>query len=921
MKLTVSTLLVALSGLVAITACDRLMNAEQRIARAQTAFNAGNDAAAMADVKAALGSEPNNVAGRILLARLSLRVGDTAGARAEFERAIEAGADPAAVRDIEQAILLARGRYAELLESAEADTTSPPARRLLAIANAQMGLGKSDEARKSLDRALEAAPDDAEVRLADARWLWATGRVAEAAAALDRLLAAHPESARAALYRGRLAMSIGDAKAALAALTAARTHQGGQLTLPEQMAVLVGLVESHIALSDLAGADTELAALSRFAPDAFATHFLKARIAHARRDLDGATTELRRALAADAGSVPARLLLGAVLTEQGSLEQAGSVLSQLVAEQPDNIEARKLLARVYLERKDPVGARRILAEAPAGAERDAGADWLSGSILMLGGETAEGIAMLEQSAAGAPGNVEIHLDLANAYLMAGRRDDALKTLQAMPPGAGGLRRRQLLVLAEVSGKDAASARQAVLKLAKESPDDVALKVVGGYYLFAANDADAARGLFRDALGVEPRDVGALLGLAAVDLQGGNPDAAEAGFKRVIAIEPANERAHIGLAAVALAKSDRPGAAKWLEQAISVNPSAVESRLRLAELALAARDPVKANALLDQALAVTRSRPVTLDRAGQVLLRASQFDAALQRFNEAAALGNEQANFDASVALVALGRVDEARSRLEAAVRKRPGWFAPYALLAQIDINQKHFDRALERIAAFEKAGGAPGAADGLRGDVLFAAGRPDEAVTAYTRAAAVRPSATLAVRAYRAAVVAGGSAPEASLKAWLQAHPQDPMVRVTLAEFYQRQGATKAAIAEYERATEVSHSPAVLNNLAWLYYEAGDRRALDLARRAHEAAPENPDIADTYGWILVESGNITEGLPVLEGAARGGSVSAEIKFHYAAALARAGQKEAAATALRSLITENANFPSRGAAEALLKTLP
>ncbi len=70
----------------------------------------------------------------------------------------------------------------------------------------------------------------------------------------------------------------------------------------------------------------------------------------------------------------------------------------------------------------------------------------------------------------------------------------------------------------------------------------------------------------------------------------------------------------------------------------------------------------------------------------------------------------------------------------------------------------------------------------------------------------------------------------------------------------------------------------------------------------------------------MESGNIGDGLPVLEAAAKAAPGSPEIQYHHAAALARAGQKEAAATVLRKLIADNANFPSRRAAEALLKTL-
>jgi Tfp pilus assembly protein PilF len=155
---------------------------------------------------------------------------------------------------------------------------------------------------------------------------------------------------------------------------------------------------------------------------------------------------------------------------------------------------------------------------------------------------------------------------------------------------------------------------------------------------------------------------------------------------------------------------------------------------------------------------------------------------------------------------------------------------------------------------------------------------------------------------------------------WLDAQPEDPLVRATLAEHYQQRGDRAAAIAQYERAARVSQGPVLLNNLAWLYYETGDQRALDIARRAYEAAPERAEIADTYGWLLVESGDIGKGLAVLEKAARAAPDVAEIQYHHAAALARAGQKEAAATALKRLIADNSQFPSQREAEALLRTL-
>lgn len=911
----VPCLLVAL----AFTGCDRLLSPEGRIERAQSAFEAGRDADAMADVKAALEREPGNVEGRVLLARLSLRLGDVPTARKELDRAVEAGAPREAVRDTDRAILLAQERYTEALDAADSDSGSDP-QRLLDRAAALMGLGRRDAAREAIDAALQTAPQDREARLADARWLWASGRTSEATAALDRLLEAEPDFALAGLYRGRYALSLGDAARAREAFEIARRQGQRQLSQPEQFGVLVGLVESALALGDTQRAGADLVTLSQRAPEAFPTRYLKARVAYASRDFDTAAAELQRALAVVPDSAPARLLLAAVLTEQGSLEQARAELTRILADQPGNVEARKQLARVLLLGKDPVAARRVLAEVPAGSVPDASLDWMSGSIALLSGDTEEGIGKLEEGSAAAPDNVGLRLDLARAYLAVGRRDDALATLRAVPEAAGGARRSQLLVLAEVAGKDPATARQAIGRLVQDNPDDAGLKVVAGFYLLVNGQGAAASELFDAAMRLEPRNVDARLGAAAADLQAGRTAEADAAFREVLNIEPANERAHVGLAMIALAKSDRAAAAQWLERAIGANPSVVESRLRLAELAFADRDPVKGNALLDQALAVTTSRAATLNRAGQVLLRSSQFDGALRRFNEAAALGNEQAGVSAALAQIALGRADDARARLEAAVRNRPAWAAPTALLVQLDSTQKRFDGALERIAAFEKAGGASALASEWRGDVYAAAGQSARAADAYAQAAQVAPSAALAIKGFRAASAARQGRPEARLTEWLRTHPADPMVRLSLAEYRQRQGDRAGAIADYEQAIRVWPGPAALNNLAWLYFEVGDPRALELARRAHAGAAENADISDTYGWILLERGKIDEALPVLEAAAKSAPGAAEIQYHYAAALARSGKKEAAATVLKRVIHENANFPARGEAEALLESL-
>jgi Flp pilus assembly protein TadD len=134
-------------------------------------------------------------------------------------------------------------------------------------------------------------------------------------------------------------------------------------------------------------------------------------------------------------------------------------------------------------------------------------------------------------------------------------------------------------------------------------------------------------------------------------------------------------------------------------------------------------------------------------------------------------------------------------------------------------------------------------------------------------------------------------------------------------------GRSDEAIAEYEKLAEQKPPhPAILNNLAWLLHEKGDARALDLAQQAHLAAPKVPEIADTYGWILVQRNQAAEGLSVLQAAMSGAPGNPDIQYHVAAAYAQAGQQKKAAELLREALKSGKQFRSREAAESLLMSI-
>jgi predicted Zn-dependent protease len=111
-----------------------------------------------------------------------------------------------------------------------------------------------------------------------------------------------------------------------------------------------------------------------------------------------------------------------------------------------------------------------------------------------------------------------------------------------------------------------------------------------------------------------------------------------------------------------------------------------------------------------------------------------------------------------------------------------------------------------------------------------------------------------------------------------------------------------------------------LNNLAWLYQQEKDPRALATAEQAYSLKPDSITIMDTLGWILVEQGDIARALKLLKAASEKAPTATGIRYHWAAALAKSGDKASARRELGDLLTKNKKFPERQDAQELLRQL-
>jgi putative PEP-CTERM system TPR-repeat lipoprotein len=903
-----------------LAACNLWKSPDEQVAQARKQFAAGQYRSAMADVKTALESEPEHAQARLLLAEISLWLGDPDAAEGELKRAIGAGLPAQDGSELHYKLLLARSKYDEILAELRNEHGMAPARVLLYEARAHQGRDETDAARQALQKALQLTPEDPELQLQAAEMAAASGELRRALEVTERVTRPPEMKARALYLRGQIFRSRGEPAQARDALAGAYEIGRRYLPVPEQFAVLVALAETQLALADAAGTNKTLEQLALWAPNSVAYYYLRARVALLKNDPVTAVAECQRALRVNPDHKPSEMLLAVAHLSHGSFEQAQGVLERVLSADPGNVAASKLLAQVHLGRNEPEQARRVLDAIPGGSQGDPQVDWLMGSALLQSGDAA-GLAALERSQAAAPDDVGRRLDLANAYLIAGVPHKAIELLKAVPPGSPQSGRAQALrVLASVSGKAPAEARDAIDKLVAADDRNVDLLTAAGVQLAASGETEVSKQWLQRALDLDPKAVYARWGLAQLAVRAQDLARADKLLREILAIEPTQPRPYVGLAELAWRKGDREQTQKWLEQAISANPAAVEPRLRLAQLAFVAGDAARGKDLLAQAIRISGAdRGSVLNSAGQVLARAGFAEEALDRFKEAAAAGAQQGVLNAERLLQEAGRNDEARKMLEAALVDRPDWREPARRLLELDARNGRADEALARVRAMSQL--PPVTALEYQGDINRWAKRYPAALAAYEAAYSKQPSAALVLQIFNVRQASGESAPERSLIEWLRKNPADAQMRRILAAHYQAAGRVDEAVGEYEKLLAAGRiDPVSLNNLAWILHARRDARAASLAKRAHDAAPQVAEIADTYGWILVQTDKIDEGIGVLERALAGAPANPDIQYHVAAAYVKSGQSARGAQLLRELLRKHETFASRRDAEQLMQSL-
>ncbi len=904
-----------------IAGCGDRRDNQTRLEQASKLVQAGNHSAAIIELKNAVENAPQDKQARLQLGALYNTAEQYPFAEKELRKALELGADRnAAVRGLQTA-LLGQGEYKRLLdEKLEWEGASPEVRAYLLAGRglALIGLNRLLEAEAALDDAQRLAADLEETQLGLAMLAARKGNIQNALKEIERAQAKYPDSKQLLILKGDL-------------LAAAGQPDQGQAAYAKAAAVAPSSLQAQLRLASLAleqgkieEASVAVAKADQLAPNSLLVRYTQALLAFRAGKAEEAQSHIGEVLKAAPEYLPAKLLAGTLAYGRGDLQLAQSLLAKVVQGAPANLPARKLLAATELKLGNLPRAEETLKPAMTEKLVDSAVLGLMGEIRMKAGDHAGASQYLEQAAKLAPRNAAIRTDLAVSRLVQGETARAMSELEA----AAGLDEKFIhadstLVLALLRQREYGKALTAIAAMEKKFPDSPMAHSLRAAAYLGMNDKANARKSYEQLLRVKPDFFPAVANLAQMDLDEKNYPAAKKRIQSFLDKNRGNATAMLAMADIARKESSEKEYLAWLEKAASANTRDLAPRVLLVRYWLAKNNSGKALAYAREAATSHPANAQALGLLGQAQLASGDAANGLTTYKKVVDLSpSAPAYLNLAMAQIASRDPLQAARSLEQALKLEPSHPDALASLATIELGNKRYDRALQLAGQLQKAHPKLEGGYVLEGDARLAKGQTVAALALYEASFRRNPASALAIKLSNAHMAAGNAAKgEAVLQQWLNQNPRDVAVRVLLAQTQARVGNVAGAIAQYESVLkQVPNHAVALNNLAGLYHQVKDPRALKTAEAAHTLLPQNPGVLDTLGWILVGQGQTERGLGYLREALTKMPDQPEIHWHLAYGLYKSGERVRARQELRRLLDSGLNFPQQAEAKALLVQL-
>lgn len=888
---------------------------------AQEKIKDGEIAAAIIELKNAVRVDSDNSEARVLLGEQYIRTGDASAAQRELETARSHGYDESRIALLLTQAYYLQGKFADVVRNFDPATFEGDVRRGILVAQARAHIAMQDTApaRKLVDQALAESSDFPAALAADAILLRFDNKLKEAEAQIDKALAKDPAQVELLVLKGELRQQQQDLPSALEQFEKAISQN------PRYTRARIARAMANLANNNPEAIEQDVNETLAIEPQNPLGLYLRSFMLSRQNKFKDATQILLTLPGLLEGYPPAKYLLSASAFADNQFEIALQYGEQYVNKVPEDIGGAKLLAAIHQRMNNPAKAVAVLEPISPKAPDDNQLKLQLATALLGIGRSDEAIKLFEQGVEADPNNTEAKLALAVSQIRAGATEAGLSALQgviAAKPTS--VEANSILILTHLQSRNVDKALDAAKSMvAADQNNPNGYNLLGTVHM-AAQDFNAARQEFQRALEKDPKFVAVPLNLARVEERSNNLAGAKSWYDKAIGIDPKNLTAYDGLANLALAQEKPDDAIAALERGISQNGQVAEPRLRLVNLYLSRNQNDRALIAARDFANTLPEDPQALDALGRSQLATKDMINAVGTFEQLAAKFPKNPEPQRRLARVYLAaeRKADALKAMDQAIA-----LAPEYQSALVDrISQERDDAGLDAALNLAKAyvDERPDSLTRLvvYSDLQAVANKNDAALAGYRRAWDKTPSPALLQRIC-GAYVRLNRAEEglAIVRDWVGKNPNDYDSRFLITSHYINAGKFEEAIKETEAMEgTLPDNPILLNNLAWLYGEKGDPKAIQIAEKAYKIAPQSPEVADTLGWLHFTKGDKSRALELLKKAHELQPQRPEIGYHYATALQAAGDNAKAKDVLQKSLENKTAFVDRKKAEDMLKQL-
>ncbi len=624
----------------------------------------------------------------------------------------------------------------------------------------------------------------------------------------------------------------------------------------------------------------------------------------------------------------AALLVLANFHRRGGDRATAGVQFEAAAQNVPTMQTLLALASFYSEDRtrdaDAEAAYRAALEKSK-PEEVARPYMLLGNFLFARDRFDDGVGVLEKGIEAAPDPLDLIYTLARMYRQKGdiaKADELMERATQKQPDNP----RPFLVLSSYKGRqgDLEGALAAADKAIELAPKDQNAQLRKAEVLLELGYRDSkpdriaeGRKLVDVVLAAEPSNPGGLFVKAKIDMADNKLEDAVQALRSAIDVRPDWAEAHFLLGTALRLTGQRSAARTELARALEIDASLVEARRVLAEVHA---DLGEHEYAVEEGRRYLQQKPDAHDtrvRVAQSLVLLGRLDEALSEVNSIPeSARDESVDFALGRIYTAKGDNTKARDLLLQALEKRPNHPDILRGLLQIEEKMGKTDESLARIqkAVADKPDDAK--LQQLGSVVALAQGRVDEATKFLEHAIEIAPDDMTSYQQLADLYVRTGRTTQTIeiYEKALERKPDQPRIHHFLGVLYEYGGKPEVAVTHYEEAIKLSPDLAESkNNLAYLYAESGKNldRALDLAQDAKALLPDDPNTADTLGWVLFRRGVPSAAIGYLKEAEAGvkpeDATLGIIRHHLAQAYEASGDKENARTTLDRAIAAHEAF--------------